>query len=1376
MEDKNFSTQDDHIIESDALKANIEQMKNIKPIIPEEHLWLIAFSENLWGIHKKTEEFFKEYNHPYSNRNIIVNNIVDITNSYFRIYKEFSDEDLIKTFNILFDIFEKLLQEKLTDELGKNLVTNYLTFFYKNYSLLQNKETLLIRSIDILSQNLEQNEFRYISNMGHFRKNLACAVDNPLVQKKIIAFMRNLNEKNLHFWDESTRINEWYDTHKSRFSNDYSNAIDKLGRKFFDAQYEQLKKAETWEDLVAITFTFSDIVNALKKEIETFQTIPEQFCYLFYLLHLKGTIYHRDYLIIELNKVIKRFSTELDEEQAILSMDELFIHFKDFKESHVNLILDSILSLGKEIIATHNKKLIHHFENEVIKFGFESPGIAYLTNDWELKVNPAHIKNIRVWLELIEFDPEMMNKLLSALIINLRVGGIFIFDTDFFQKDVTKLLNSKISPKYKQIKQLTRIFPVFFNEIGAEGKLRNVSTQIDELVHRNDKLIHFLRKQIHTEGNNSHIDITKEVILFWNDLKKTRLAKIVPPNVYEEIDPRGEWTIGVHKVLNRLYRAGNCTLEQLLELPKEEVQKLSETIEHDSQIDINRVCLIIELYQLLKEKYIFETKDISSIIRRYNFFDNEEIVNFEKHLEDANYIGALKQIYGFMKKLNNIIFDAKESLGWENIYYKRHIAFGIPSMYGRYQEPKFDALGLTFRLETMASILINNIINQVNTEYFTLNSLNHTFEVIQLLRDGLSLDGIYDQGFESNIKMLQYSLTSRSFTIKQYINIFQFMENSIKEITHKYFIRPYERLLHTIIPLYATEEERNDPKLLSKLIVQKSENFYRELISSAFIVQPIDNFIGTILNNLRKQINSLSDSEIQSLMSYDRNLVFSPLYRETPTLDNQVFLGSKAYYLKNLYLNNFPVPPGFVITTEVFRRMNAIQKIPSLSAEIDAIIKENITELEKISGLEYGNPEKPLLLSVRSGAAISMPGAMNTFLNVGMNDEITENLSKRDNFAWTSWDCYRRLLQTWGMSFGLERNDFDQIILNYKKKYNVNQKIEFTPAMMREIAFAYKQLLIDNNIEFESDPFLQIRQAIIAVFNSWFTDRAQVYRDHMQIANEWGTAVIVQKMIFGNIHRESGSGVLFTHDPQEKESRISLTGDFSFLSQGEDIVAGLINTLPISENQRIKYYHKSPFSLESAYPKIYNKLKEIAKDMIEKHSFGHQEIEFTFETDKAEDLFVLQTRNMTFTKQENVEVFATSEDQMVRVGSGIGIGNKVLNGVIVFDLQDVATMKRQTPFKNAVLVRPDTVPDDIEIIFECEGLLTSRGGATSHAAVTAATLGKTCVVNCVDMIVYEKNKKCTINDVQFKLFDEIAIDGTNGIIYKGNYPIKFQEI
>ncbi|MDD4748191.1 MAG: PEP-utilizing enzyme, partial [Salinivirgaceae bacterium] len=364
----------------------------------------------------------------------------------------------------------------------------------------------------------------------------------------------------------------------------------------------------------------------------------------------------------------------------------------------------------------------------------------------------------------------------------------------------------------------------------------------------------------------------------------------------------------------------------------------------------------------------------------------------------------------------------------------------------------------------------------------------------------------------------------------------------------------------------------------------------------------------------------------------------------------------------------------------------------------------------------------------------------------------------------------------WGMSHGLERNDFDQIMIDYKQKHNIMQKTDFSPKIMREMAFAYKQFLVDNNIQFESDPFLQIKKAIISVFNSWDTPRAKVYRKHLQIADEWGTAVIVQQMIFGNLHKKSGSGVLFTHDVHENASGIKLAGDFSFLSQGEDIVAGLISTLPISEKQRVKYYQKTPFSLESAFPKIFGKLQEIAHDLIDIHGFGHQEIEFTFETPEPEGLYILQTRDMSIVKQDKMEVFDTPENDMIRVGCGIGIGNKVLNGVIVFDKEDFMLLKQKYPDKNAVLVRPDTVPDDIEMIFECEGLLTARGGATSHAAVTASTLGKTCVVNCSEMVVYEKDKRCIINDVVFVAHDPIAIDGNKGVVYKGNYPVKIQEL
>ena len=1362
------------VIKSEALEANLTETKSVEYAIPDNHLWFLSLSENYWGIHNRTQEFLSELHHPYSNSKEVIELLSKVSLTDFWIFKGIDERE--KAILTLLEIFDLLLEKKLSDDLSKHLVFIYLDFFDTNYDSLIEFESPLLEFIRILDKNLNNNYFGYLSNLGRFKKNLTKGASNPKTEKAVFDFMRKLIKENISFWEKSTNIEKWYNTNKAKMSNDYTELVKSLGKEFFDYYYQQLKEAESWEMLSNAAFTFSDIVDAFRKKIDEFNTPTDQFSYIFYLIHLPGVVYHRNYLLIDLNNAIKRISNELNDEQYIQSIDDLFSLFSDFQHSHISYILDSILTLGKEIINTKNKSLIHYYENHIIKFGFINPGVAYLTNNWELKVNPNHIKNIRVWLDLIEYDPETMKKLLSALIINLRVGGIFIFDTDLFQKDVTKLLNSNISPLYKQIKQLTRVFPIYFNEIGAEGELRDVTTKIDEISHRNDKLIHFLRKQIHTEGNNSHIIITFDIIRFWADLDIKRLKKIVPRNVFESVDIESDWVTGVHAVIDKACKTNNYSLTDLLEKDKDELSKLLSSIDHDDKSDIKRVCLIIELYQLLKEKYLFETKDISAILSSYHFIKKSEIEKLEFYIDSKNNIEALKLIYSFMVKLNEIIFNPAISEGWESIYYKRHIAFGIPSMYGQYREDKFEALGLTFRLERIASVLVDNIISDINIEYFTAKTLKEIFSVIQLLEEGLSLDGIYAQGFDSNLKMLQHSLTSGSFTIKQYINIFQFMEDSLKEIINKYFIRPYDQLLNTIIPQHTPQGENISADISKKIILQKSEVFYRDLLSSAFIIQALDNFIGKVLINLRKMVNYLTDKETQSIMNYDFDMVISPLYLETAAIDNQVFLGSKAYYLKKLYLNKFPVPPGFVITTEVFRRINSILKMPSLTTEIDSLIKFHISELERITGLKYGDSKTPLLFSVRSGAAISMPGAMNTFLNVGLNDEITEALSKQANFGWTSWDCYRRLLQTWGMSHGLERNDFDQIMIDYKQKYNVLQKIDFSPKIMRKMAFAYKQLLTDNGIQFESDPFAQIKKAIISVFNSWDTPRAKVYRDHLQIAEEWGTAVIVQQMIFGNLHKESGAGVLFTHDVHENISDIKLVGDFSFLSQGEDIVAGLINTLPISEEQRLTYYQKSPFSLESEFPKIFNKLKEIAHELIDVHGFSHQEIEFTFETPEPEDLYILQTRDMSIVKQTKMEVFASPEKEMIRVGYGIGIGNKVLNGVIVFDKEDLIHLKKTHPDKKAILVRPDTVPDDIEMIFECEGLLTARGGATSHAAVTAGNLGKTCVVNCNDMIVFEKEKKCIINNVVFFSYDPIAIDGNKGIVYKGNYPTKIQEL
>lgn len=1360
-------------LHSTALEINLAHTRDLKIDIPENHKWFIGLSANYWGIHKRAEDFFNEFHHPYSNRTVVVEQIPAIFLGDFWFYRALPVS--VEALNLESGIISTLLGEDLDPRLTEQLIYTLLKFIENLSANPENLEQAVDMAIGVFETHIDVRTESYIANLGMFFTSLKKLSGEPASAIRILELVRKIAGKNLDFWESSTAIEAWYQSKQKIFGDQYNSRILQLGKPFFDDQRTKLSTAETWDEVVKVSLTFTDIATAFRKFTGQFDKAVEKLHYLFYLLHLPGMVHQRDYLLWDLNRVIRDIGKELTEEQILTSIDDLFLLFEEFRSDNVGTVLDSVLTLGKEIMNSNNLSLIRYFENKLIRLGFVTPGVVYLTSNWQLHVDRNHIKNIRVWLELIEYSPEVMKRLLSALIINLRLGGIFIFDTDLFQRDVTRLLNSDIAPIYKRIKQLTRIFPVYFNEIGAEGELREVTTTLDEISQRADKLIHFLRKQIHTEGNNSHILISLEILNFWKDLNLDRLKPLVPADVIESIDLPGMWVQGVHEVVNALCESENLSVNQLSELESEQVESMLASLKVGSDQDIRRVRLLIRLYKLLKEKYSFETVNIAAILNRYNFFTPAEVEELTGYLDRSADEEALRLIFSFMNRLNQIIFDPVPSQGWENIYHKRHIAFGIPSMYGEYHEKKFEALGVTFRLEGIATVLMERIIGKLNTDYITAKTLKSIYSILELLREGLELDGIPDQGFNSNLQMLQYSLTSGSFTMGQYLNIFQFMGESVKEIISHYFMSSYDELLKVIIPQIFPSISNQDQKSASKFIHKKSEAFFRDLLSSAFLIQSLDNFIGKVLNSLRNMADHFSPDDIRGIMSYDPDMVISPFNLADPRLDSQIFLGSKGFFLKKLYLQGYSVPPGFILTTEVFRRKDSIIKHPSLHAEVDSMITRYIHEIESLSHREYANPLNPLLLSVRSGSAISMPGAMNTFLNVGLNDEITEILSQQNNFGWTSWDCYRRLLQTWGMSFGIDRDVFDQIMIDYKQKYDISRKIDFPPPIMREITYAYKEVLKNRNIPFEQDPWLQAREAIIAVFNSWDNTRAKVYRSHLQIAQEWGTAVIVQQMVFGNIHRESGSGVVFTCDVMQNSPGIHLNGDFSFLSQGEDIVAGLVNTLPVSEAQRKKYYQKSPFSLESAFPKIFEKLNTFAHELIEQNDFGHQEIEFTFETAKPEDLYILQVRDQSVKKPEQKVVFAVPPQKMKQVGTGTGIGNRVVNGYLAFDLEDIRAIKAKFEDGHCILARPDTVPDDIEMIFECDGLLTGKGGATSHAAVTASSLGKVCVVNCTELIVNEKGKRCRINDTEFRAFDKIALDGPLGIIYQGNYPIRKQE-
>ena len=487
-------------------------------------------------------------------------------------------------------------------------------------------------------------------------------------------------------------------------------------------------------------------------------------------------------------------------------------------------------------------------------------------------------------------------------------------------------------------------------------------------------------------------------------------------------------------------------------------------------------------------------------------------------------------------------------------------------------------------------------------------------------------------------------------------------------------------------------------------------------------------------------------------------------------LDTQIYLGNKGYFLKRLTSFGYPVPPGFIVTTEFFRCRKAIKAYRAAEEDVYQRLGNQIQRLEKRSGKRFGDPRNPLLLSVRSGSTISMPGMMSTFLNIGINDEITESLGKKPRFEWAAWDNYRRFLQCWGMSFGIQRDRFDELINNAKRIYSATYKRELLPEQMRDLAFAYKGLLEKAGVEIPLDPWEQLQTAIYQVIASWYSDIAGLYRQAMKIAEEWGTAVIIQQMVFGNLDPQSGTGVLFTRNPKNVLSTTSLYGDYTVCAQGEDVVSGLVETYPISEQQRVTEHINTDKSLETEFPRIYHHLKKLAEELLFKRGFQHQEIEFTFENDHPSALHILQVRDITPPEEKKPQVFVpTPEQKAALIGTGIGVGGGALSGIAVHHKEEIRRFRRDCPDTPLILLRPDTVPEDIDMILKVDGILTARGGSTSHAAVTAFRLGKTCVVGCRELRVNEKLGRSVIDIHVIRSGDWIGVDGHNGIIYKGRH-------
>ncbi len=495
--------------------------------------------------------------------------------------------------------------------------------------------------------------------------------------------------------------------------------------------------------------------------------------------------------------------------------------------------------------------------------------------------------------------------------------------------------------------------------------------------------------------------------------------------------------------------------------------------------------------------------------------------------------------------------------------------------------------------------------------------------------------------------------------------------------------------------------------------------------------------------------------------------------------DMRELLGGKGANLSEMVAIGLPVPKGFVITTE------ACNKYYSDDKKIDETVLSQIFEyldfLEEATEKRLGDPSKPLLVSVRSGAPASMPGMMDTILNLGLNDEVAQGMIKLGMDKRFVYDSYRRFIMMFAdVVMGYDRDKFEGLLDELKKAKNVTDDTALDADDMYKLTLEYKDLYLElNHEEFPIDPKKQLILAVEAVFRSWNNDRAIVYRQMNDIPSSWGTAVNVQEMVYGNLGENSGTGVAFTRNPATGANE--LFGEYLINAQGEDVVAGVRTP-------------KSIDTLSSLMPDVYNQFLEIC-GILEHHYKDMQDMEFTIENGK---LFMLQTRNAKRTGQAAVKVSvdmvyegliskeeailrvdANSIDQLLhetfdkdelenarRIGNGLAASPGAGCGKIYFEAKDVSLAKERG--EDAVLVRLETSPEDIEGMRDARGVLTIRGGMTSHAAVVARGMGRCCVSGCGNMMVDVANKTLTTKDGEvLKEGDFISIDGSTGMVYAG---------
>jgi pyruvate,orthophosphate dikinase len=1386
-------------LDSDALRANISRTVQ-EVVVPERYFPLVESVEGYLGVKGPLVDTLFEYFHAYRNVDSLIDGFQSILLRNWSYFER--SENRSTAFTLLSELVLDLLDTSLTSQQASLLLRQLLTWCS---SVLSGPypaayDEPLRNVADCLSRFMPVQPLAGLERDTLLQGLLKLAARRPALESAFTELYRSLLLLGYRRVAERLPVPEWARSEESDLTDReaVASSLGALSSEHLSSLLAKAENASTEQLLSPELPSFSALLDQAIDRVFKIENLEDRFAVCLYFLKDDALGYRQNEVMGDLLGVVRQLmKTEhhMDVER-ILSRLTRFFRARD--NQFLLMRFQCYEAIGVAIGEAGNVVAADHLIEDILYWKFQYPEIQGATDEWETVVNPFHLPKIRCWMHIIESNPALYERLAAALNVQLRLGGVYIADTDLFQRDVTRFLNADIRPIYFVAKQLLRAFPVYFNDVGAEGELRSVTTEIDEICSRRDTLMHFVRKQSHAESSNRLVDFSRAVLTYWLTLDPSGLQPYLSANTMAAVRNEQEWAIEPHAVLLALWKrlleeaSGDNTptagptpgevdafVARLARMsPSELTAVLAELpgrSDNGQSPGPRRVALMVRTHQLLAQKYSLSDDGVGDAVAsqvRLQMRTRERFARFltawRKNPGAHTRVRLLDAALAVLEELQATVLSPLASLAVENIYQKRHIAAGIPSMYGTYSEPKFDCLGLSFRVEQLVARLLDDLVAESADPYVTRDSLRRTAATIRLFERALSVDGVDSRSLAANLRLLDSGLRSRNFTFHQYRNVFQFIVASVTELSRN-SILSHDQVLHKVLEY---DPRQCDVRCMSLDAV--AEMVLREVLVSALGMQALDRYVSAALRQISTLTGQLGNHALTRMMNYDPERLVSPIHRARPAVDDQMTLGFKGLGLKQMASYGHQVPQGFILSTELFSAMPAMAYRP-LNDDTMQRIRAAVAGLQRETGLYLGNPKRLLTLSVRSGAAISMPGLMATFMDVGLNDSLAEALSQKPGFDWAAWDSYRRFLQSWAMASGIERDFFDDIMSEFKARYGIERKIDFPAEHMRELAFTYKARALDLGVRFVEDPFRQVVACVRKVLESWDVPESKLYRRYLGVAPEWGTAVVVQRMVFGNLSRESGSGVTFTRNPLEPYSnQVRLFGDFTPRSQGEDLVGGLVFPWPISEAQRLgsPTYEGIEHSLEKDYPDVYLALLNVTRDLVGRREYDPQEIEFTFESASGKDLYILQKRAMVHEQQDHAPFFDPSSPAFASpVGVGMGVSGGAYSGRAAINMQQIEHLLAEAPSDGIVLLRPDTVPEDIAMITRVAGLLTARGGSTSHAAVTAKRLGKTAVVDCRGLEVLEHQGVARLMGTEIKAGDWLSIDGRTGNIFLGRVPM-----